>query len=407
MTTDAKVVACVKGGTLWLIAATALLFSVLCFVPGSRQREIFPCEELCDYRMFIRPTINSETVYVPDGVDGRDACYPPIAYLLLKALSSGCGEKWNLTVGETSLVASIFLFQCIGVFMLVRSMCSPAMRVFAAFVAVMSPACICPLLRGNPSGWAFALVCLFLCWYRSESRLKRLVAALSLGAATALKISPCIFGVLYLAGLSKGRGKLPVAEIATSACAAVLLVFVPFAFYGGAEAIPKWLANASANAAYYSTAEPTWGFVALANHLIDTNAAELACAKWLAVATRVFAVLLVALTVFAGKTRHRLLFLGAAMAFVTHHDYGGAYLIPAFFAWLGDCDVPCSGVRLLLEAAGWFFVLTPLQFPNPCHESWSMNVMLQSEFLFVLVACGLASAYGASAHRIHITEDCR
>lgn len=407
MTTDAKTVARVKEGALWLIAATALLFSVLCFVPGSRQREIFPYDELCDYRMFIRPTINGETAYEPDGVEGRDACYPPVAYLAVNAMVSDCGEKWSLTAGETRLVASIFLFQCIGVFMLVCRMRSLAMQVFAAVVAIMSPACICPLLRGNPSGWAFALVCLFLCWYRSESRLKRLVAALSLGAATALKISPCIFGVLYLAGLSKGRGKLPVAEIATAACAAVLLVFVPFAFYGGAEAIPKWLANASANAAYYSTAEPTWGFVALANHLIDTNAPELACAKWLAVATRVVAAVLVVLALFARKTSHRLLFLGAAMAFVTHHDYGGAYLIPAFFAWLEDCDVPCSGVRLLLEAAGWFFVLTPLQFPNPCHESWSMNVMLQGEFLFVLVACGLASAYGASAHRTHMTGDCR
>ena len=390
MTTDAKVVARVKGCTLWLIAATALLFSVLCFVPGSRQREIFPCEELCDYRMFICPTINSETAYEPDGVDGRDACYPPIAYLLVKALSSGCGEKWDLTAGEIRLVVSIFLFQCIGVFMLVRCMRSPTMRMFAAFVAIMSPACICPLLRGNPSGWAFALVCLFLRWYRSESRLKRFVAALSLGAATALKISPCIFGVLYLEGLSKGRRKLPVAEIATSACAAVLLVLVPFAFYSGAEAIPKWLANAVANAAYYSTAEPTWGFVAIANHLIDTNGAELACAKWLAGATRVFAAVLVVLAVLARKTRYRLLFLGAAMAFLTHHDYGGAYLIPAFFAWLDDCEVPCSGVCLLLETTGWFFLLTPLQFPNPCHEAWSMNVMLQCEFLFVLLLCAFA-----------------
>lgn len=397
MTTDAKVVARVKGCTLWLIAATALLFSVLCFVPGSRQREIFPYEELCDYRAFIRSSIDSEIPYEPRDIELHDACYPPIAYLAVNFMASDCGVKWELSVGEKRLIGSIFLLQCVGIFLLVSRMRCPVMRVLAAVVAIMSPACLCPLLRGNPSGWAFALVCVFLFWYRSEDGVKRFVAALSLGAATALKISPCIFGVLYLSEIAGGWRKLPVAEIAASAGAAILLVFVPFAFYGGAEAIPKWIANASANAAHYSTAEPTWGFAALANHLIDTSKPDLACARWFALATQVFALLLVCMAPFAGKVRHRLLFIGAAMAFLTHHDYGGAYLIPAFVAWLDERDDTCSGVCLLLEAAGWFFVLTPLQIPDPCFESWSMNAMLQSEFLVVLIVCCLASAFRAPA----------
>ena len=214
MTTDAKVVARVKGATSWLIVATALLFLVLCFVPGSRQREIFPYDELCDYRAFIRSSIDSEMPYEPRDIELHDACYPPIAYLAVNSIASDSGVKWRLSVGEKRLLASIFLLQCIGIFLLVRSMRSPAMRVLAAVAAIMSPACICPLLRGNPSGWAFAMICVFLCWYRSESGLKRLVAALSLGAATALKISPCIFGVLYLSEFAEGRRRLPVAEIA-------------------------------------------------------------------------------------------------------------------------------------------------------------------------------------------------
>lgn len=382
-----------KRRVLWVILASAVSFAVLCFVPNSRQGEIFPYEELCDYRAFIRSSIDSEIPYEPRDIELHDACYPPIAYLAVNFIASDCGVKWELSGGEKRLIGSIFLLQCVGIFLLVSRMRCPAMRVLAAVVAIMSPACLCPLLRGNPSGWAFALVCVFLFWYRSEDGVKRFVAALSLSAATALKISPCIFGVLYLSEIAGGWRKLPVAEIAVSAGAAILLVFVPFAFYGGAEAIPKWMANASANAAHYSTAEPTWGFVALANHLIDTNAVELACAKWLAVATRVFAILLVALAIFIGRARHKLLFIGAAMAFLTHHDYGGAYLIPAFVAWLDERDATCSGVCLLLEAAGWIFVFTPLQIPDPLYESWSMNVMLQGEFLIVLIACGLVSAF--------------
>ena len=51
------------------------------------------------------------------------------------------------------------------------------------------------------------------------------------------------------------------------------------------------------------------------------------------------------------------------MAFLTHHDYGGAYLIPAFVVWLRGFD-EAHGVHLgvcsLLEAVAWFLILTPL-----------------------------------------------
>ena len=44
-----------------------------------------------------------------------------------------------------------------------------------------------------------------------------------------------------------------------------------------------------------------------------------------------------------------------------------------------------SGVQLLLEAVSWFVLFTPLQFPRP-FLSGTLNVMLQNECLFVLLA---------------------
>ena len=96
---------------------------------------------------------------------------------------------------------------------------------------------------------------------------------------------------------------------------------------------------------------------------------------------------LVILSLFTRRNYLRLLFIGVAMAFTTHHDYGGAYLIPAFVAWLCDSEtlrLPSSGVWLLLEAVSWCVVMMPLQIPNPCRPG-TMNVMLQNEFLFVLL----------------------
>ena len=91
-----------------------------------------------------------------------------------------------------------------------------------------------------------------------------------------------------------------------------------------------------------------------------------------------------------------ILYIGSAMAFMTHHDYGGAYLIPAFVAWLSGGEVPRaqSGVCLLLEAVAWFFVFTPLQIPNPVFAG-SLNAMLQNESLFLLLAVSLVPVMSA------------
>ena len=72
------------------------------------------------------------------------------------------------------------------------------------------------------------------------------------------------------------------------------------------------------------------------------------------------------------------------MAFLTHHDYGGAYLLPAFFAWFCEREqVPSSAVCRLLEAIAWFLIVTPLQFPSI--GEGTLNSALQGESLFLLL----------------------
>ena len=333
------------------------------------------------------PTMESEMPYKPTVVRDRDACYPPIAYIATRALVNDRGHKWNLSCGEKRLMASIFVMQLFGALLLANGLSGFGVRLMAVFAIIMSPMCICTMLRGNPSGWAFAFVCVFLFWYRSESRAKRMVAALSLGAATALKIAPCLFGVLYLAEITLTPRRIPWPEVVVSTASAVSLTFLPFLFFGGFAAIPQWVSNAGANAEFYSVDNPLWGFAALANNIIDSKVLVLPGIWRFAWATRALAFVLVAVAVFVRTDYRRLLFIGAAMAFLTHHDYGGAYLMPAFVAWLcgvGDSCRRRSGVLLLLEAVGWFFIMTPVQIPNPCHAG-SLNVMLQNEFLFVLL----------------------
>ncbi len=82
------------------------------------------------------------------------------------------------------------------------------------------------------------------------------------------------------------------------------------------------------------------------------------------------------------------------MALLTHHDYGAAYLIPAFLAWLQEKqETECPGGNVLgaLEWGSWFLIFTPLQIPDM--DNKSLNLALQGEALFVLMAttvlCGL------------------
>jgi len=376
-------IAPVKRCLLLSLLAAAALFAVLSLAGGARQGAIFPYGEFCDYRMFVLPCMTSESPYSAPAVRRCDACYPPVAYCAVRALSTDMGTGWRPSAGELRLLLALLVAQCAGVLFLVRRVRWRGWRLAAAAALLMSPACVCTLLRGNPSAWAFAFVCVFLVWYRADSAAKRLAAAVALGVATSLKIAPCLFGVLYLAD-AVSRRRMPWAEIAVSAASALVLIFVPFLFFGGVGEIAQWFSNAAANAEFYSADNPLWGVAALANHIVDSKETALPCIGGFALATRVLAAALAVAAVFARSDCRRILCVGAAMAFLTHHDYGGAYLLPAFIAWLCDERVGRAGVAALLEAVAWFLVLTPLQIPNPCFAG-SLNGILQNEALFLLL----------------------
>ena len=369
-----------------LLASAAAFVFLLSFVPEARQRDIFRYDALCDYRKFILPSMTSGRPYFESSARLCDACYPPIAYVAVRALATDAGSEWSLSTGEIRLLLSLLLAQCVGVALLVGGPPCRGRRFAAAVAALLSPACVCTLLRGNPSGWSFALVCVFVAWHDSDDATRRIAAAVALGAATSLKLAPCLFGVLYLAKAFSARKRVPWPEISVSALSAVVLTFLPFLFFGGVSAVPQWIDNALSNSRHYSTLDPIWGVVPLVYHWVDSCALAKSLAAPAAWLTSFLAVASVVASLLVRDAYRRLLCIGAAMAFLTHHDYGGAYLIPAFVAWLREAGNPRGGVTPLLEAAAWFFVMTPLQIPNPFF-SGSLNAMLQNECLFALVAC--------------------
>lgn len=368
-----------------LLAGSAVLFAALFFTcPEARQKFVFPYTSYCDYRVFMLPCMESGINYSPNKINRFDACYPPIAYYLASSLSTDKGISWLPQKREWLYLASIALMEILGLGLILGTL--PGKRLLAFGAVVLSPAVISSVLRGNPSGWAFALVALFLCAYRSPDARWRAVAALSLALAVALKLTPVLFGLMYLAENPLKPAKWPWRQIALAAVAAAVLLLLPFAGCGGFEAMGRWFANALENSRHYSMQDPIWGFVALVNRFDPsleiprlTNAAI--------VLTNLAAASMAALALAAKSAYARLAAIGIAMALFTHHDYGAAYLLPAFAAFLADesfRDRPEARVVTLLECVAWFIVLTPLQIPHPA--GGSLNFALQGEALLLLAA---------------------
>lgn len=375
------------------LAASALLFVGLFIgLEDSRQKRVL-CHyaPYCDYRVCMLPCMTSRTPYCPQGIQSFDACYPPIAYCVASLLSLDKGRTWLPEGREWIYLGSIVVSELLGLGLLL-SFCRRG-RWLVALSLLLSPALMASVLRGNPSGWAFFWVCMFLYAHRKDDSRWRILSAMSLGIAVSLKLTPAVFGLLYLSGRVSKPSQWPWKEMSIVVATSLVMVFVPFLFFGGLESIPRWMMNAVANARQYSIQEPIWGFVAILNRL-DPSLEVPKLANVATGLTNVTAVAFAGLAVYLRQNYQRLTCLGVTMALLTHHDYGAAYLIPAFLAWLQEKqETECPGGNVLgaLEWGSWFLIFTPLQIPDM--DNKSLNLALQGEALFVLMAttvlCGL------------------
>ncbi|MGN0877496.1 MAG: hypothetical protein ACI4TC_09520, partial [Kiritimatiellia bacterium] len=176
-------------------------------------------------------------------------------------------------------------------------------------------------------------------------------------------------------------------EIICAAVSALFLTILPFYYFGGFGAIPDFISNACENAKFHSLDNPIWGFVNIVNRFEESySKSNLAVVA--AYVTRLLAAALVAASCLTKDWYRKLLLLGAAMAFLTHYEYGGAYLIPAFFVWIGGASsVPRNRVVQVLESVAWFLIMTPLQIPRG--DGGSLNSALMGESLFLLLCLTL------------------
>ena len=343
------------------------------YVDEERMAVLTLGKPVCDYRYFIANCIREETPYDPVAIWPRDACYPPIAYLLV---------KWfPLTErGETSYVWALFLGLFAGWALLVKEKVGTE-RIWELLPILGTGFFLAGPLRGNPAAWAAGLVFVFLAWYDSEVKWKRLVAALALGFSAALKIAPALFGLVYLRGRLARPREWPVRAIFVASLSFLVLLIVPFRFFGGGNALVPWFFNALENAGHYSRVS-TVGFVELFNHrFLENNLLPLSVSLLMTKSWVVLALIAVLATV--NRYRHILL-LGSVMLLLGHHEYAYVYLLPAFMLWFIGVGTSNRPFFDRLECICWFVVLCPLPY------TFSALVTLSHEMLRAFAALVLA-----------------
>ena len=306
-------------------------------------------------------TDGSETRFV---TGWRDKVYPKIALLPVApfpATRAG-GYLWSALAGAAFL-ASLCL---VG-------------RSWKPILLALSMPFIFNLERGNPVWLSAAAVGVFLAWWDDECEWKSMVAAGYLAVAAAMKIAPCVLGVLYF---TKWRWR----PVLFSGALAAALVFVPWFFdRDGFAALAAMVRNASEHSDFVLRASD-FGFIELwrtARVVLGLDVTS----PWpgMMVVARLSQLFGLVALIFGAKRRDYLLLVGGMMLLAGNmYYYAMLYVLPVLVIELfgrgegGDVEefsrvehverVEGEGVKgeegkwwIWIELGLWLALLSPLQ----------------------------------------------
>lgn len=278
----------------------------------------------------------------PARLDTITCCYPAVCLALVAPFPlSHSGSIACTLLGLSLFLAALLLFTR-----------SPWILLSVLF----SSAVLFGVSCGQLIFYSAAGVTVFLAWWDSESRAKRTIAALALAFAAATKLSPALFGALYL---TRGRWwRSPEPWIA--GITAIVLVFLPFVFYGGMDAFFRWTANAAENGTVY-TRSGRWGILAVERTLkiafgfnVHSPWPEMKYFRAIDFILGIFCLWRGWRTASAFLITSAMMLLPGNMLY-----YTGIYLIPALLIDNGFKSTRFRYPALILA----FFLLTPLQIP--------------------------------------------
>ncbi len=282
----------------------------------------------------------------------RDKVYPKVALWPVApfpATRAG-GYAWSVIAG----------------LVLLGAMCGVT-KSWKPLLLAMSMPFLFNLERGNPVWLSAACVAVFLAWWDDECEWKSMVAAVCLGIAGAMKIAPCVLGVLYF---TKWRWK----PVLLSAFTALALMFVPWVFdRDGFAAFAVMMRNASEHSTYVLRASD-FGLVELWR-TYRVVFGQFVDEPWpgMMIVARISQLIGLSVLVVGVRRRDYLLLIGGMiLAAGNMYYYAMLYFLPVFvLEWLAvsSGERAGSGQRLAVsgmclvacEAVLWLALLSPLQ----------------------------------------------
>ncbi len=186
----------------------------------------------------------------------KDACFPPLAYIFylflnrLLPINQATGTHWGTDATGAAFdivqpyalllyvvyvaILTILLYHVI--IKLCKNMTSSQTLIFALSIIVSNVFVFWIFERGNSAFIVAILLMAFYLWKDSPNKIKRELAMILLAVAASLKIYPAIFGLLYIA---EKRYK----EMVRLIIYGVVLFVLPFAFFGGFDAMIQFVKN--------------------------------------------------------------------------------------------------------------------------------------------------------------------
>lgn len=306
----------------------------------------------------------------------RDKVYPKIALLPVAPFPATRvgGYLWSALAGAI-LLASLCL---VG-------------RSWKPILLALSMPFIFNLERGNPVWLSAACVGIFLAWWDDECEWKSMAAAGCLAVAAALKIVPCVLGIIYF---TKWRWK----PVLFSGAFAAALVFVPWFFdRDGFAALAAMVRNASEHSDFVLRASD-FGLIELwrtARVVLGLDVTS----PWpgMMVVARLSQLFGLVALIFGTKRHDYLLMVGGMLwAAGNMYYYAMLYLLPVLVIELfgrkerkDRKDGNKKGLLMWIELGLWLALLSPMQVVVLGHSANQVigNVALMG-LMGIRLVCG-------------------
>lgn len=306
----------------------------------------------------------------------RDKVYPKIALLPVAPFPATRvgGYLWSALAGV------IFL----------ASLCLVG-RSWKPILLALSMPFIFNLERGNPVWLSAACVGIFLAWWDDECEWKSMVAAGCLAVAAALKIVPCVLGIIYF---TKWRWK----PVLFSGAFAAALFFVPWFFdRDGFAALAAMVRNASEHSDFVLRASD-FGLIELwrtARVVLGLDVTS----PWpgMMVVARLGQLFGLVALIFGTKRHDYLLLVGGMMLLAGNmYYYAMLYLLPVLVIEMFSRkerkdrkDGNEKGALMWIELGLWLALLSPLQVVVLGHSANQVigNVALMG-LMGIRLVCG-------------------